>query len=84
LENQFTPHDLCDETHAQWVKPRVKAVLKTVDNKRIRENCHSSGMKLLLYLFIKRMITLIAVIRGMSYKILSGIILSILTPYISI
>jgi hypothetical protein len=32
LENQFTPHDLCDDNHKWWVEARVQALLKAVDN----------------------------------------------------
>jgi hypothetical protein len=32
LENQFTPHDLCDETHEWRVVARVQALLEAVDN----------------------------------------------------
>jgi hypothetical protein len=33
LENQFTPHDLCDENHERRVEARVQALLEAVDNK---------------------------------------------------
>jgi hypothetical protein len=33
LENQFTPHYLCDENHKQQVEARVQALLPAVDNK---------------------------------------------------
>jgi hypothetical protein len=32
LENQFTPHDLCDKNHEWRVKARVQALLEAVDN----------------------------------------------------
>jgi hypothetical protein len=32
LENQFTPHDLCDENREWRVEARVLALLKTVDS----------------------------------------------------
>jgi hypothetical protein len=32
LENQFTPHDLCDENHERRVKARVQALLEAVHN----------------------------------------------------
>jgi hypothetical protein len=32
LEDQFTPHDLCDENHERRVKARVQALLEAVDN----------------------------------------------------
>ena len=32
LENQFTPHDLCDEDHERRVEARVQALIETVDN----------------------------------------------------
>jgi hypothetical protein len=32
LENQFTPHDLCDENHKRQVEARVQTLLKVVDN----------------------------------------------------
>jgi hypothetical protein len=32
LENQFTPHDLCDKNHERRVKARVQALLEAVDN----------------------------------------------------
>jgi hypothetical protein len=32
LENQFTPHDLCDENHERRVEARVQAVLKAEGN----------------------------------------------------
>jgi hypothetical protein len=32
LENQFTPHDLCDENHEWRVEATVQALLKAVDN----------------------------------------------------
>jgi hypothetical protein len=31
LENQFTPHDLCDENHERRVEARVQALLKAAD-----------------------------------------------------
>jgi hypothetical protein len=31
LENQFTPHDICDENHEQRVYARVHALLEVVD-----------------------------------------------------
>jgi hypothetical protein len=38
LENQFTRHDLCDETHDRRVEARVQALLEAVDKppERIR------------------------------------------------
>jgi hypothetical protein len=32
LENQFTPHDLCDENHEQRVEASFQALLESVDN----------------------------------------------------
>jgi hypothetical protein len=32
LENQFTPHDLCDENHKRRVEARVQALLEAADN----------------------------------------------------
>jgi hypothetical protein len=32
LENQFTPHDLCDENHERRVEARVQALFKAADN----------------------------------------------------
>jgi hypothetical protein len=32
LENQFTPHDLCDYNHERRVEARVQALFETVDN----------------------------------------------------
>jgi hypothetical protein len=32
LENQFTPHDLCDENHEQRVEARFQALLEAADN----------------------------------------------------
>jgi hypothetical protein len=32
LENQFTPHDLCDENHERRVEARVQALLEAEDN----------------------------------------------------
>jgi hypothetical protein len=32
LENQFTPHDLCDENHERRVEARVQALLEAADN----------------------------------------------------
>jgi hypothetical protein len=32
LENQFTPHDLCDQNHERRVEARVKALLEAADN----------------------------------------------------
>jgi hypothetical protein len=32
LENQFTPHDLCDENHEWQVEARVQALWEAVDN----------------------------------------------------
>jgi hypothetical protein len=32
LENQFTPHDSCDENHERWGEARVEALLEDVDN----------------------------------------------------
>jgi hypothetical protein len=34
LENQFTPHDLCEENHKRQAEARVQALLKAVDNNR--------------------------------------------------
>jgi hypothetical protein len=31
LENQFTPHDLCDENHERRVEARVQALLEAAD-----------------------------------------------------
>jgi hypothetical protein len=38
LENQFTPHDLCDENHERRVETKVQALLAAVDKppERIR------------------------------------------------
>jgi len=52
---------------------------------KIKENCHSSGRNLLLYVFIKRVVTLtVAIIEECqlpsTYKILSNILLSRLIP----
>jgi hypothetical protein len=33
LENHFTHHDLCDESHDQGVNARVQALLEAIDNK---------------------------------------------------
>jgi hypothetical protein len=33
LENQFTPHDLCDGNHERRVEASVQALLEAVDNK---------------------------------------------------
>jgi hypothetical protein len=30
LENQFTPHDLCDENHERQMEARVQALLEAV------------------------------------------------------
>jgi hypothetical protein len=32
LENQFTPHELCEENHERWVEVRVQALLEAVDS----------------------------------------------------
>jgi hypothetical protein len=32
LENQLTPHDLCDGNHERWVDARVHAVFETASN----------------------------------------------------
>jgi hypothetical protein len=32
LENQFTPHDLCDENHERRVEARAQALLEAVDS----------------------------------------------------
>jgi hypothetical protein len=32
LENQFTPHDLCEENHERRVEARVQALLEAVDS----------------------------------------------------
>jgi hypothetical protein len=32
LENQSTPHDLCDGKHGRQVEARVEALLEAVDN----------------------------------------------------
>jgi hypothetical protein len=32
LENQFTPHELCEETHEWQVEARVQALLETVES----------------------------------------------------
>jgi hypothetical protein len=32
LENQFTPHDLCDENHKREVEARAHTLLEAVDN----------------------------------------------------
>jgi hypothetical protein len=37
LENQFTPHDLCDENHERRVEARVQALLEAADNNPHKE-----------------------------------------------
>jgi hypothetical protein len=32
LENQFTPHDLSNKNHKQWVEARVQALIEAVDD----------------------------------------------------
>jgi hypothetical protein len=32
LQNQFTPHDLCEESHEWRVEARVRALLEAVDS----------------------------------------------------
>jgi hypothetical protein len=32
LENQFTPHDLCDENHERRLEARVQALLEAADS----------------------------------------------------
>jgi hypothetical protein len=32
LENQFTPHDLCDDNHERQVEAKVQALLETADS----------------------------------------------------
>jgi hypothetical protein len=50
----------------------------------VRRNCHSSGMNLLLYQFIKRVIRpIVIIILSTAYKILSKILLAMLTPYVN-
>jgi hypothetical protein len=36
LENQFTPHELCDENHERRVEAKVQALLEDVDNSPLR------------------------------------------------
>jgi hypothetical protein len=40
LENQFTPHDLCDENHEWRVEVGVQALLEAVDNNPQKEYDH--------------------------------------------
>jgi hypothetical protein len=37
LENQFTPHDMCDENHEQRVEAKVQALLEAADNNPYKE-----------------------------------------------
>jgi hypothetical protein len=37
LENQFTPHDLCDENHEERVEATVQALLEAADNNPHKE-----------------------------------------------
>jgi hypothetical protein len=37
LENQFTPHDLCDENHERRVEARAQALLEAADNNPHKE-----------------------------------------------
>jgi hypothetical protein len=37
LENQFTPHALCEETHERRVEARVQALLETADRDPLKE-----------------------------------------------
>jgi hypothetical protein len=37
LENQFAPHDLCDENHEQLLKTRVQALPDAADNNLHKE-----------------------------------------------
>jgi hypothetical protein len=32
FRNQFTSHDLCNETHERWVEARVQALIAPVDD----------------------------------------------------
>jgi hypothetical protein len=32
MENQFTPHDPCDDNHERHLEARVQAMLEAVDN----------------------------------------------------
>jgi hypothetical protein len=32
LENQFTPHDLCEDKHERLEKDRIQVLLEAVDN----------------------------------------------------
>jgi hypothetical protein len=82
-----------DQISAELIKAGVKHyILRYTDLFvvfGIRRNCHSSGMNLLLYQFIKRVIRLDGNnYRGISllstaYKILSKILLARLTPYVN-
>jgi hypothetical protein len=33
LENQFTPHELCDKSHERQVEASVQTLLEAIDNK---------------------------------------------------
>jgi hypothetical protein len=37
LENQFTPHDLCEGNHERQVGARVQALLEAVDSDLMKE-----------------------------------------------
>jgi hypothetical protein len=37
LENQFTPHDLCDENQKRRMEAKVQALLEVVDNNPPKE-----------------------------------------------
>jgi hypothetical protein len=38
LENQFTPHDLCEENHERQVEARVQALLEAVNSAPPKKN----------------------------------------------
>jgi hypothetical protein len=51
LENQFAPHDLCDDNHEWQVEARVQALLEAVDNNppeinsmKLRKPCGMEGI----------------------------------------
>jgi hypothetical protein len=41
LGNQFTPHDLCGETHERRVEARVQALLDAVENNLLNVKDHA-------------------------------------------
>jgi hypothetical protein len=54
LENLFTPHDLCDKNHEQWVKARVIALLEGKENDALEKIRPRDLLKLISSLKLKK------------------------------